>query len=105
MFTETLVGLMEHNGPAFPSYRQRIQQEVNSVRLENVYQASNVCRIQKRQRLNLLSGRVGYDKCHWQGQMVSRRELRVGRDQSQLGFLEEKAFVMGPGCTDCQGRG
>lgn len=39
------------------------------------------------------------------GQMVSCRELRVGRDQSQLGFLEEKAFVMGPGCTDCQGRG
>lgn len=43
------------------------------------------------------------------GRMVSCGELRVGRDQSQLerleqGFLEEEAFVMGTGCTECQGR-
>lgn len=40
---------------------------MNSVRLENVYQASNVCRIQKRHSLKLLSSRADDDKCHGQG--------------------------------------
>lgn len=44
------------------------------------------------------------------GQTVSCGGLRVGRDLSQpgrleQGFLEEKAFVMGTGCTECRGRG
>lgn len=110
MFTEMLVRMMEQHGPASPSYRQSVQEEMNSVRLENVYQASNVCRIQKRHSLKLLSAGREMINAMGKGQTVSCGGLRVGRDPSQpgrleQGFLEEKAFVMGTGCAECQGRG